>query len=399
MSELKLSRNYPCFALQFCCNLFAVAANAGISPSVPNIQPSGGFMRTLFSCLLLTLTLSLPAAWSIPRYSVMYNMSCTLCHVDPSGGGSRSLYGAQFFAYSDLPMSKLSMDELIRVNPMLNEQIQIGLDARTIFYALDDLDSTGFNQMQGDLYLIYNLDSTWTFLLSKGLYSGFEAFGLGHILPWNGYVKIGRFRPPYGLNLADHKAFVRQYLTFGSQGTNWQETGLEVGFHPQRLFLGLSVTKNMGPIFGGTTDAPAITARTDYRFNLGEMNSLWIGLTGRLGEVNGVDDRLAGVYGGLGLGRFFFTGELDWHDRNEERLVTFAELAFLLRQGLLLKVEHDFYDPDLDVTSGAENMFVAGAEITPTGFLQWIPNVRYHDFETGGGDDYFEYELQFHVFY
>ena len=33
----------------------------------------------------------------VPRYSVQVDQSCALCHTNPTGGGQRSLFGAQFF--------------------------------------------------------------------------------------------------------------------------------------------------------------------------------------------------------------------------------------------------------------------------------------------------------------
>ena len=170
-------------------------------------------MRTSIAIALVILLCSLSVV-AVPRYSIMYGQACVLCHVDPSGGGARSLYGAQFFAYTDLATHGLPMEELGKVQPMLNDQIQIGFDARTMIYNIDQADSNAIMQMQGDLYLNFQLSSQWNFYLAKGLYSGFEIFGLGHILPYNGYMKVGKFTPPYGLRLADHKALVRTQLGF-----------------------------------------------------------------------------------------------------------------------------------------------------------------------------------------
>jgi mono/diheme cytochrome c family protein len=62
--------------------------------------------RNFFLMILLLILVS--TATAIPRYSAQYNQSCILCHVDPSGGGARSLYGAQFFAYTELATQGLN---------------------------------------------------------------------------------------------------------------------------------------------------------------------------------------------------------------------------------------------------------------------------------------------------
>ncbi len=354
-------------------------------------------MRITCAAILIAAFFSLEAE-AVPRYSVMYNQSCVLCHVDPSGGGARSLYGAQFFAYTELGMKGLALEELGKVQPMLNDQIQIGVDARTQFYGIDSSGYNTFMAMQGNLYLNFQLNPIWNFYLNKGLYAGFEVYGLGHILPHNGYVKVGRFTPPYGLRLADHKAFIREPLGLGM---GWYESGMEVGFHPQNFTFAVAVT-NGTTGFQSSGKGKAVTGRTDIRMSLGEAN-LWVGVTGRYNEEGQTLDRIGGVYGGVGLGRLFVLAEADYHHSLPlKELCSYVEVSALLRQGLLLKLEHDFHDPNLDVTSGTENMYVFGAEIVPTGFLQLIPNVRFHDIKSGpeySGNDYYEGEIQFHVFF
>jgi len=362
-------------------------------------------MRIIAYSILVSALIG-ASCWGVPRYSVMYNQSCFLCHTDPSGGGQRSLYGAQFFAYTDLAMEPLLMDQLGKVQPMLNDQVQIGFDARVQTYGIDSTSYTTLMTMQGNLYLNFQLNPKWTFYLDKGLYAGFELYGMGHILPYNGYVKVGRCTPPYGLRLADHKAFVREPLKLGM---GWYETGVEIGFHPQQFTFAISVTNgtdNALSEFGTSTKNKAVTARTDVRLPIGKLN-VWLGLTGRYNDTAKQRQAYRGVYGGLAFDRFFFMGEIDVHDSKPNTAVvkeisSYAELSCLVTRGLLFKLEHDFRDPNIDYKSGIENMYVIGAEIVPTGFLQLIPNLRIHRVEAGNdypGDNYLEGEIQFHVFF
>jgi len=347
----------------------------------------------------LTLLLLSLSGWAAPRYSVMYNQSCSLCHNDPSGGGQRSLYGAQFFAYTDLAMTPTPLEKLGAIQPMLNDQIQIGFDMRTMFYGQDKPSGNTFMQMQGDLYLNFQLNPKWAFYLDKGLYSGFEIFGVGHILPANGYIKAGRFTPPYGLRLADHKALIRTKLGFAE---TWEETGMEIGFHPQQFTFALAAT-NGTTSFQDADEGKAATARADVRFSISDVR-LWIGASGRYNETTSAGDVqvdvVTGGFGGIVYGPLQIMGEVDYRNTDTiKQLASFAEVALQLRRGVLFKIEHDFWDSNIDEKSGAENMYLGGFEIVPTGFLQIIPNVRFHDLEPGSDDDYYEGEVQFHLFF
>ncbi len=341
-------------------------------------------------------------AEGVPRYSARYNRSCDLCHVNPTGGGMRALYGAQFFSYTDLAIKELPFDEIESVQPMLNDRVQVGADLRTTYFGSDEPAANTFMQMQGDLYVNFELSPEWGAYFDKGLYGGFEAFGVGHVLPSSGYIKAGRFYPPYGLRVADHNVFVRERMGFSQRLT---ESGMEIGFHPQVVSAAVAVTNGSTGFFDDD-EAKAITGRTDVRFHVGEL-FLWLGGTGRYNASATQDDVHGGGYGGISLGRVTVLGEVVLRDFERQSLASFIEAAVLLTRGVTLKVEHDYFDPDRDFTSGAENMFLLGLEVVPTGFLQLISNIRYHDREPGddpttaliASDDYFEGEIQLHLFY
>ena len=63
--------------------------------------------------------------------------------------------------------------------------------------------------MQGDLYLNFRLNRQFLLYFDKGLYSGFQAFGLAKVLPLDGYLKVGQFIPAYGTKIDDHNTFIR----------------------------------------------------------------------------------------------------------------------------------------------------------------------------------------------
>jgi hypothetical protein len=357
---------------------------------------------------LMVVVLGSGLSSGVPRYSMKFNKPCNQCHVNPNGHGARNMFGAQFYAYNELAMTK--PEDPSKINPMISDQIQIGMDSRAMFYGSYYPDggtgANSFMQMQGELYLIYTLSPSWLFYLDKGLGGGpsgaaaFQVFGMGKILPLNGYVKAGHFTPPYGMHLADHKAFVRERLGFG---TYWFESGVEVGIQPGDFLVAVAGT-NGASGFQDNNEGKAVTAHAEYRRSFSDFH-LWYGVSGRFNYLGkDLEDRLGGAYGGLAYGNLAFMGEIDYRDQKvgaaqTKSLVSFAELSYLAMRGLTLKVEHDFQDSDLDLQSGVENMYVLGAEVVPTGFLQLIPNLRFHDRSQGTNQDYLELELQLHLFY
>jgi hypothetical protein len=343
---------------------------------------------------------------AVPRYSMQYNKSCTQCHINPDGHGTRNSFGSQFYSYQELAMTK--PEDPTAFNPMINDQVRIGTDSRLLYYGVLNQEGTpgsnSFMQMQGELYLIYHFSSKWLLYLDKGLGGGpsgassFQIFGMGQILPWNGFVKAGRFAPPYGMYLGDHKAFVRDKLGFSMF---WAESGVELGIEPGPLFLSVAAT-NGSRDFQDSDEGKAATGHAEVRFNLSDLH-LWLGASGRYNQVQNQKDRLGGGYGGLSWGRWAVLGEVDYRDKTDgartKSLVSFAELSYRIYRGITLRAEHDFYDSDLDQKSGSENMYVAGVELVPTGFLQVIPNARFHDISPGSGNDYYEFDVQLHLFY
>ncbi len=356
----------------------------------------------IVAIVLLTHFMTVDAR-GVPRYSARYNRSCDLCHLNPTGGGMRTLYGAQFFAYTELAVKRLSFDEIERVKPMLSEQLQVGTDLRTMYHGTEEEPSANsFVQMQGDLYVNYEMSPRWSVYYDKGLYGGFEAFGLGHVLPQSGYLKVGRFYPPYGMRVADHRSFVRERFGFGQR---LSESGVEIGFHPQLFSTALALTNGSSDLFDDN-ETKALTGRADVRFPLSGW-LFWLGATGRWNGTQKEDEWVGGGFGGISIKRLTVLAEMGIRDIGTRSVVSFFELALLVKRGVTVRLEHGFLDPDIELRSRAENMFVIGTEIVPTGFLQVISNIRYHDktsaadteVNRGAAAEYFEGDVQLHLFF
>ncbi len=258
-----------------------------------------------------------PVKWENPEVSKRKcSLSCTSCHINPTGGGMRTaagrFYGKEILAmFGHKPSDGWEKSEGARSQPAGDgaeqtsdgpaspsagsaaryagddptPQLSIGSDLRFMGYFDGRPDQpNAFFPMQMDLYLagtIYNPDEygqgRLTVLLNGGVlgsraeeFGGFqdrfflrEWWALYNDLPYQLYAKAGQFLPVFGWRLDDHTAFIRQGQSFTNER---QVTGLEVGFNPNYLYGHASIYAN-GPIsgrgIGGSRNRVAVLLSND----------------------------------------------------------------------------------------------------------------------------------------
>src|SRR5262249_54998727 len=164
------------------------------------------------ACVLAS-SLAAFQARALPRYSARYEQNCTLCHVNPSGGGMRSAYAVKDLIPKEFAMSPATPEMLKDIDPKIGRHLSIGTDFRQLFLLETEnavlAPPQGFFPMQGDLYLLFQLDPKVLLYYNRSLSNTYEFFGLANVLPFDGYVKAGRFVPPYGWKFDDHTLYVR----------------------------------------------------------------------------------------------------------------------------------------------------------------------------------------------
>ena len=357
--------------------------------------------KSKFFFLLALITSFSAETFALPEFAVRYNQSCQLCHVVPTGGGMRALYGAQFFSYMDLPMKELAdFAGLDSINPTIGRHFQIGVDFRSLYYSSDSpAQGNSFLTMEGTLYTtIAPTDKTLVYL-AKGLYSSFEAFVLLQGLPLSGAVRVGRFMPAYGWKFVDHNSYTRSYLGYGRGGG--AEDGVEAGFYPMEWEASLALTNGSPGIIDGNR-GKVITARAVKRQSLGVLN-ITAGASWRYAEFNmgkGLPSqalrRYYGPFLGVNLGPVTYLGEADWVVANTKALALTHSLGYQLKRGLFLTAQYDFYDPDLDAKTGFDWRGRIGADIFPTGYLELLPGFVWQRLS---GKEHGTGELQIHVWF
>ncbi|MBZ0264914.1 hypothetical protein K8I28_09620 [bacterium] len=370
--------------------------------------------RSLWMLLLTFLFLSIGnnSTFATPEYAMQYNQTCFLCHQSPSGGGMRNLYGVQFFSYADLPWNVKDFSEIGAINPMIGENLQVGVDFRNLYYVTQTVsegtnapDHNSFITMQGDIYLAFTPNDKTLVYFDKGLRGTFEAFAQFQGLPWHSYVKVGHFQPSYGWRVDDHKAYTRQFTGFGGeQNVGGFEDGVEYGFFPNGGDLSVAVTNGAAGVVDGD-QGKAITARGLKRLPLGKLN-LAVGASYRYAQFGGgtaLNQRWGGLFGGLSYGKISYLGGADyivdspWIDAGENGILASNILRYQLGRGVYLNGHYDYFDPNLDKQSGVYWRMKVAAELIPYGYLRFLPAVEFNHSATDR--EYISAELQVHLWF
>jgi len=353
----------------------------------------------------------LPAlsARALPRYSARYEQNCALCHVNPSGGGMRSAYAVQSLIPKEFAMSPATPEILKDIDPKIGKHLSIGTDFRELFLLESDHSSLappqGFFPMQGDLYVLFQLDPKFLLYYNRSFSDTYEAFGLANVLPWDGYVKAGRFVPPYGWKFDDHTMYVRDAEGFAPPG-NW-DGGVEVGLSPGPAEIQVALVNGARGSLLDNDRRLAVSGNASARFRAGPIAGS-LGLDGYSQPGISVDLNSGGVFGYLSGWNVTWVAQGDLVRRDPvdaaatTSVVTSQELSVLLRRGVELKSTYDFYDPDRDLRSGSKDRWGVGFDVMPRSFLVLEALYRHTRVQSGpalSGGDYDEGSFQLHLLY
>ncbi len=336
-------------------------------------------MKTLRYYLPIFMLIFLPLlTLALPRFALRMNAKCQNCHIDPNGGGMRNYYGAAMYAKTTLPMHLWSDDStLSNFTTQLNDFISFGTDLRTLFYYQQKNDYSSFYQMQGSIYLSARLASKLMVYFNKGLYSGFEVFGLANVLPANGYIKVGRFTPAYGTKIDDHTVFVRDRTDF--QNNRREDTGIEAGISPSIFTWNIGVFNGVKGNDFSSGKVRLISTRADAKIRVEDIK-FSLGASAWYNNAPAGTFTMFGGFGGVSYEGFTLNSEIDFkkdkagYGTNE--LISYLELNYLLIDGIDLKFIYDFHDPDTKYQTGSQSRYSLGLELFPINGLEIRPVYR-----------------------
>jgi len=339
------------------------------------------------------------ASFSLPRFSSRMNLPCQSCHINPSGGGMRNTFGANF-GRDDISVKAWQEEYALEdFSTKLNNFISYGADFRFLgFYqskTSPDVSSSSFFPMQMDVYFNLAVSKKISLYVNPafGPYGRLEMFAVAKVLPLNGYLKLGRFAPSHGLRYDDHTSFIRQATPFRNYGG--QQSGLELGFNPEPISMMGAVTNGMrGDLDGGL--AKAVFGRIEGHGTLGTIN-LMAGVSSYNDASGGQNLNLLEGYGAVTIserltvmgtveriqgnsGTMSMNSDINQRNSLNSRLKQFAVLVeadYVLVQGFDVKFMYDFFDPNTDVKSGTAQRYSGGFEFMPIGGVEVRPMYRY----------------------
>lgn len=339
-------------------------------------------------CALSLLVLLVADAAALPQFAVRTGARCQSCHINPSGGAMRQAWGAEY-GREKLPVpSWASSLELEDLTTLLTNVIGVGADFRTLYFYQQRPDTIGdrnaFFEMQGDLYINFRLAKKVNVFLKKGLYSGFEAFGLFNILPANGHVKVGKFLPAFGTRLDDHTAYIRTVTGFSPEAGRPELTGAEVGIAPGRFSIVGGIYNATDGYAGSGGNNKALLGRAEGMFELAQDVNLGFGGNIFTKESeSGVRTTFYGGFGSFSYGALALLGEVDLLRSSGiggtvTGIVSYVEGSCLVTQGLDLKLGYEFYDPDKDFKTGSQSRISIGCELFVIGGVEIRPMFRFN---------------------
>jgi hypothetical protein len=254
-------------------------------------RPVRALIPILFAVSLVSLVavLTVRRAEPVPLYAARTGLMCASCHFDPNGGGPRNEFGFNFAKQRhDLtPEDSTSQWGRLALVNRVGDSFPLYFGVNQRFMALanttvksDSLDRAGFYSMETALYVTFQPHPRLTLVYSRdGFESGSmtqDAFGMISGFGWNGYLKAGRFRTPFGLRLDDHTVATRNsFLDFQSPplepgflpyDPRFPDEGLEYGVTKGDWFGRASLTNGRSNALGGSGGpfAAAWTGKLGY---------------------------------------------------------------------------------------------------------------------------------------
>lgn len=369
--------------------------------------------RCAFAILLASIVLG--SAWEAraePYMAIREGRKCGSCHVNIRGGGMRTLLAIthlkEITHYRDL------FPEFEEATESFNGQItsffSIGADLRVddaiVFQDEPDAEGRVPNDKvfrsrvdenilevreaalysRVDLYQDY-LSFYMDVLFAPGGTNVREVFGLLRgLLPWDGYVKAGRFYLDYGLGYETDDLFSldnpsQNLFVRGRTGTDFSayDDGIEIGLQPGPFHIAASVTD--GP--AGDTDVRVTFTTYAMLRDLPVIDNAILGASLLRVAPTGSERIAYGFFAGANLGRLEYHAEVDFiHDdvdatanspaKQVGTFLAYGELNYLLLDWINTKLFGEYADNDgrPDMVDTAQNRFGAGIEPFFSRFLQ-----------------------------
>jgi len=339
-------------------------------------------LTTLRLAGALALVAFASAAQAEPYLAAQMGLKCVQCHVNPTGGGMRTVFG-NAFAQTQLAAKRLG-DEGDMWTGQVMKFLSVGGNARANYNFTDvpnQESSNDFAVEEARAYLDFGvIPNRLSVYIDQRFAPGNSTNLEANIRYWisenSVYVKAGRMYLPFGYRFEDDNAFVRQLSGINMQAP---DEGVEIGFEKGSWSTQFAISN-------GTAGAPEVdsgkqlTARTEY------VGSAWRAGVSAVANDTDAGDRMGGsVFGAYRLGPVTLLGEVDYFDddsigvEGRKLMASLVEADWKLRQGHNLKLTYEWLEPDDDVDEDEQTRTSLAYEWSPIQFVQLRGGVRLYD--------------------
>jgi hypothetical protein len=343
-------------------------------------------MRVVMKLLRLVGALGLLGfamqAHAEPYLAAQMGLKCVQCHVNPSGGGLRNVYG-NVFAQTQLAARRIGAEEDLW-NGQVMKFLSVGGNARAnwSFSDVPDVGSThDFAVEEARAYLDFGvIPNRLSVYLDQRFAPGNATNLEANVRYWfkenEYYVKAGRLYLPFGYRFEDDNTFVRSLSGINMQAPDeGVEFGIEKGAWSTQFALS-----------NGTGGAPEVDGGKLLAVRTEFVQPVWRAGVSAVSNQTDAGDRLGvGVFGAWRVGAVTLLGEVDWIDddsigvEGRQLLGSLVEADWKIRQGHNLKFMFEWLEPNRDVDEDEQTRGSLLYEWAPIQFVQIRAGVRVYD--------------------
>ncbi len=340
------------------------------------------FKNRLLSWMTAAVLLAIAGtANAEPYLAAQMGLKCAVCHVNPTGGGMRTVFG-NTFAQTTLAAKRLGDDSDLWTG-QLSKFFAVGGNARADYNWEDvphQATANNFEVEEARAYLDFSvIPNRLSIYIDQRFAPGNSTNMEANVRYWfkenTYYVKAGRLYLPFGYRFEDDNAFVRQLSGINMQAP---DEGVEVGLELGSWTAQVAISNGAG---GGSE----VDTGKQYVTRAEFVQSKW-----RVGASALYNDAQAGARSGVGgfgaydIGPVTLIGEIDYIDdkginNGTKMLASLAEADWKLKQGHNLKLTYEWYDPDDNVDENEQTRTSLLYEWSPIQFMQVRAGVRFYD--------------------
>lgn len=315
-----------------------------------------------------------------PYLAAQMGLKCAMCHVNPTGGGMRTVFG-NTFAQTQLAGNRIGGDDDLWTG-QISKFLGVGGNARANYNWEEVPHQAGTNDFdveEARAYFDFSvIPNRLAVYIDQRFAPGNATNMEANVRYWlkenTFYVKAGRMYLPFGYRLEDDNAFVRQLSGINMQAP---DEGLEVGLESGSWTAQLAISNGAGG--GNEVDAgKQVTTRVEFVKTDWRVGGSVLYNDTDLGSRTGV-----GGFGAYKLGPVVLLGEVDWFDDQSigdgKLMATLAEADWRLKQGHNLKLTYEWFEPNDDVDEDEQTRASLLYEWSPIQFIQLRAGVRVYD--------------------